>query len=257
MERPTYETLDVSTEGSVGHLTLDRPTKLNALSPTVLREVAEATRWLDAQPGVTVVVVRGAGDRAFSAGFDLTTFTDPNDSAFATADLGRIAADAIEAMDAVTIAAVRGHCIGGGVVLASACDLRVAADDASFAIPEVDLGIPLTWGGIPRLVREIGPAATRDLVLTCRRFDAAEALRLGFLNRVVATADFDAEVAQLAEALAAKSPLVLQLTSRQVRAAAEALVPGAATDLEAALLALSVTDPASQAAARAYFQRRL
>ena len=88
-------------------------------------------------------------------------------------------ADAIEQMRATTIVRLHGHIVGGGVVLASACDMRVAAEDARFSIPEIELGIPLAWGGIPRLVREIGPAMTKELVMTCRPFTSQEAKALG------------------------------------------------------------------------------
>ena len=94
----------------------------------------------------------------FSAGFDLREFNNPNQDGRNGAALGKQMADAIENMKAVAVAAVHGHCVGGGVVLVAACDLRVAATNTIFSIPEVDLGIPLAWGGIPRLVREIGPA---------------------------------------------------------------------------------------------------
>src|SRR5690606_19166115 len=103
---------------------------------------------------------------------------DPREAA----DAGRRAADALEAMRPVTVARIHGHCVGGAVVLAAACDLRVAAASTRFAIPEVDLGIPLAWGGIPRLVREIGPALTKELVMTCRPFGADEAKAAGLLN---------------------------------------------------------------------------
>ena len=126
--------------------------------------------------------MRGNG-RAFTAGADLAAFTDGGGVDRAGTDAGRVMAEAITAMQAVTVAAIHGHCVGGGVVLAATCDLRVAAEDVRFVIPEVDLGIPLAWGGIPRLVREVGPAATRDLVMTCRPFGAAEAQALGFVNR--------------------------------------------------------------------------
>ncbi len=168
--------IDPTSEGRIGRLTLDQPAKLNPLGSTALREIAEAAAWFDSTDA-SVVIVTGEG-RAFSSGFDLREFADP-DSATSnprdSADLGRRMAEALDRMAALTIAAIKGPCVGGGVVLAAACDLRIAADDTVFSIPEVDLGIPLAWGGIPRLVREIGPAMTRELVLTCRPFDADEA----------------------------------------------------------------------------------
>ncbi len=192
METPELETIRIEADAGarIGRLTLDRAEKLNPLSTRTLEEIAEAAAWFDRHPAVRVVIVSGAG-RAFSAGADIASFggrlTDPDLSPRDAADAGRLMADALEAMRAVTIARIHGHCVGGGVVLAAACDLRVAAADTRFSIPEVDLGIPLAWGGIPRLVREIGPAAAKELVMTCRPFDAAEAHALGLVNRVVPT----------------------------------------------------------------------
>ena len=139
------------------------------------------------------------------------------------ADVGRRMAEAIETMRAVTVARLHGHVVGGGVVLASACDLRVAAEDARFSIPEVDLGIPLAWGGIPRLVREIGPALTKELVMTCRPFGAEEARAAGFLNTVVPAARLDQAVDDLVELLLTKSALTLAATKAHVNAVTEAM----------------------------------
>src|SRR6185437_6329825 len=202
-----FTEIDVKVSGPRGDITLNRPAKLNPLSTTTLHELVSAARYLDTCAEVKVVVVSGSG-RAFSAGADLASFAAADTSAAAgraAADAGRRMADAIEAMNAATVASIHGHCVGGGVVLASACDLRIAADDTRFSIPEVDLGIPLAWGGIPRLVREIGPARTKELVMTCRPFGADEALAAGFLNRVVPASDLTAAVDELVGQLAAKS----------------------------------------------------
>lgn len=256
---PVFETLRVEVAApGIGHLTLARPGKLNALSRRALAELADAARWFDTRPDVHVVIVRGEG-RAFSAGFDLADFTDAGAAEISpvdAADLGRLMAEAVSAMRAVTIAAVQGHCVGGGLVLAASCDLRLVADDVSFSIPEVDLGIPLAWGGIPRLVRELGPAVTMDLVLTCRRFGADEALALRFVNRVVPAGALDAEAEALAAALAAKAPVVLRSTKQQVRAATEALVPTVGATADAYALAASLHDPEARAAALRYLESR-
>jgi enoyl-CoA hydratase/carnithine racemase len=242
-----FTTLRTEVDGAVGRLTLARPEKLNALSPQTLRELAEAAAWFDEQAEVRVVVVRGDG-RAFSAGFDLGSFAGDSDD---SPVLGAAMATAIAAMRPLTIASIHGHCIGGGVVLAAACDLRVAADDASFAIPEVDLGIPLAWNGIPLLVRTIGAAATLDIVLTCRRFDAQEALALGFAQRVVPAAQLQPLTDDFARQLAGKSALVLRQTKDQVAAA----LAGIAVD-DAALLASALRDAESRAAALRYLESR-
>ena len=182
-DTPTFDYLEVACDGRRATLTLNRPERLNALSAAVMAEVVAAADWFDHQPDLRVVVVAGAG-RAFCAGFDIDTFAEtagpPPAGGRTAADAGRIMADALEAMAPVAVARLHGHVVGGGVVLAAACDLRVASDATIFSIPEADLGIPLAWGGIPRLVREIGPALTKELVMTCRPFDAAEAAAAGF-----------------------------------------------------------------------------
>lgn len=218
---PGFETIVVSADGPIGRLTLNRPEKRNALSTQVLEEIVRAANWFDAQAPVRAVLVTGAGGH-FSAGADLGSFS--GSAPRSAADAGRLMADAVESMRAIAIAEIRGWCVGGALVLAAACDLRVAADDAQFSIPEVDLGIPLAWGGIPRLVREVGPAFTKELVITCRVFGAAEALGAGFLNRVVPEAQLASEALGLAEAVATKAPVAVEATKRHVNAVTAQMV---------------------------------
>lgn len=248
------ETIDVGADGPRGWLTLARPEKLNPLSEHTLDEIAAAARWFDAHDRVKVVVVSGQG-RAFSAGADLEAFTAPSGPPRRAADAGRLAAEAVEAMAAVTIARVQGHCVGGGLVLAGACDLRVAADTARFSIPEVDLGIPLAWGGIPRLVREIGPALTKELVMTCRPFGADEARQAGFLNRVVPEDRLDQAVEELVDQLVTKSALTLRATKRHTNAVTDGMVVPARAWNDADSLVVALHDPESREAAARYLDR--
>ena len=255
-----FSTIDVNRSGPLGRITLNRPDKLNPLSTTTLAELAEAAAFFDSHPDVKVVVIAGHG-RAFSAGADIAGFGAPDGvrgSALAsreTAEAGRRMADAVEAMGAVTVARIHGHCVGGAVVLASACDLRVAAEDTVFSIPELDLGIPLTWGGIPRLVREIGPAMTRELVMTCRPFGAPEAKEIGFVNRVVPSTQLDDEVEQLVSQLESKSAYTLFCTKRQTNAVTDGMVATYRSWSEAELLLAAGRDDESRAAASAYLDR--
>jgi enoyl-CoA hydratase/3-hydroxypropionyl-coenzyme A dehydratase len=257
METQQATTIVVAADGARGSITLNRPDKLNPLSTVTLHELVAAARWFDERPAVKVVVVAGSG-RAFSAGADLAAFAAAADGAAMmreAADAGRRMAEALEAMRAVTVVRLHGHCVGGGLVLAAACDLRVAAENTRFSIPEVDLGIPLAWGGIPRLVREIGPALTKELVMTCRPFGAAEAKATGFVNRVVPEAELDAEVDALVDQLVNKSALTLGGTKRQVNAVTEGMVQTARSWNDADALVTAVHDPESQAAAMAYLER--
>ncbi|OBF83786.1 enoyl-CoA hydratase [Mycobacterium sp. 852002-51163_SCH5372311] len=248
--------IEVKVAGARGDITLNRPAKLNPLSTTTLNELVSAARYLDTMTQVKVVVVAGNG-RAFSAGADLASFTALESSAAAardSADAGRRMADAIEAMNAVTVASIHGHCVGGGVVLASACDMRIAAEDTRFSIPEVDLGIPLAWGGIPRLVREIGPARTKELVMTCRPFGADEAVATGFLNRVVPGSGLAAAVDELVEQLTGKSALTLTATKRHTNAVTEQMVGTMRAWNDADTLVTALRDPESRAAGAAYLK---
>ncbi len=269
MQAPTFETLRVTVDPDhpVATLELHRPDKLNALSRQLLSELVEACAWLDQQHALKTVVVQGAG-RSFSAGFDLGDFSnpDPDMSPRDAADLGRLATEALTDVRQLTVAAVHGHCVGGGVVLVGACDLRIAAADTRFSIPEVDLGIPLAWGGIPRLVREIGPALTKELVLTCRPFDAEEARSLGFVNRVVPTDDPEADpdggaaarraATDLARELASKAGYSLRSTKQQVNAATEELVGTRRNAADADALVVAMGDPESREVSRRYLEQR-
>lgn len=245
---PPFRTLRAEVDGRLGLLTLDQPERLNPIGARALEELAAAAAWFDEQ-GASVVVVAGAG-RAFCAGFDLRELTaapadrDPSGHpGAATPARGAAMAEAVSSMQALTVAAVQGPCVGGGFVLALCCDLRIVADDAWFSLPEAELGIPLAWSGVPRLVRELGPARANELILTCRRVPAAEAGAAGWVNEVVERAALDEVVAARVALILERGDGVIQTTKRQVREAAEALVPTtgawAGTDeLVAALRAL-------------------
>ncbi len=252
-----FSTLEVSADGPVGAIWLNRPERLNALSIEVLREIAQAAAWLDAQPGLRVVTVGGRG-KAFCAGADLAGFPAPDSpDIHAAADAGRLMAEALEKLSAVTIARIHGWCVGGGLVLAAACDLRVAEQSARFSIPEVDLGIPLAWGGIPRLVREMGPALTKELVITCREFSASEALDAGFLNRTVGGADLDTSIAQLVESIAAKPALPVAATKAHVNALTAQMVGVGRAWSDADGLIAALHNPECTHAREAYLKARL
>ncbi len=250
----TAETIMVSAEGRIGRLTLNNPDKLNPLGWQCLHEIAQAAHWFDSQREIAVVVVSGAG-RSFCAGADLSTFnTKLEMTSRDAAEYGRRMAEALENMRAVAICGIQGWCVGGGLVLAAACDLRVAADSARFSIPEVDLGIPLAWGGIPRLVREIGPALTKELVMTCRPFTAAEGKSAGFLNRVVAEDSLLAEVEKLAQTVATKAPVATAITKRHVNAVTDQMVGTGRSWSDADGLANAFADPECREARVAYLK---
>ncbi|MEC7844306.1 MAG: enoyl-CoA hydratase/isomerase family protein [Actinomycetota bacterium] len=249
-----FETLTVEIEEGIGRLTLNQPDKLNPLGTNTLQEIVEATGWFD-ERDAHVVIISGEG-RAFSSGFDLREFINGNPEGTNGPAVGKQMADAIENMRAVAIAAVHGHCVGGGVVLVGACDLRVAATNTVFSIPEVDLGIPLAWGGIPRLVREIGPAMTRELVMTCRPFNAEEAKSIGFVNRVVASEDLEEETLKLAKAIKKRPQSVIQTTKKQVQSAAEDLASTQKEWVGEILISVAGLDQEAKESAQKYLRKR-
>ena len=263
MTPPKLETVELAVQGPLGRITLNRPDRLNAVGATMMRDLVAAAHFFDATPEVRVVIVSGAG-RAFCAGADLQD--SPMGGASARSgkswaerreigQLGLRMADALEAMRAVTIAQVHGYAVGGGLVLAAVCDLRVAAEDAVFSIPEVELGIPLAWGGIPRLVREIGPALTKELVMTCRRFTPAEAKAAGFLNRVVPAQQLTAEVEALAAQLLEMPTVPLTITKEHVNSVARAMGAGSTSFADGDALMGAAFDPESLAAGEKYIAR--
>lgn len=253
-----FDTIEVSVDGDRGSLVLNRSEHLNPLSSHTLNEIANAARWFDTHDALKVVVVSGRG-RAFSAGADVTAFRPGGElgerSPREDADSGWRMARAMEEMRAVTVARVHGWCVGGGVVLAAVCDLRVAADSARFSIPEVEIGIPLAWAGIPRLVREIGPALTKELVMTCREFTPHEAKAAGFLNRVVPEAKLDETIEQLVANLVRMPKLALLATKAHTNAVTESMVGTGRSWSDADGLLAGLRDPEGRESAQRYLER--
>ncbi len=211
MAGTTFEALRYEVAAHVARLTIDREERRNALSWTVVRELRRALAVAKADDDVRVVVLTGAGTKAFCAGADLdgmaagAGFTELHDGRGELADLFRD----LYALGKPTIARVRGFALAGGFGLALACDLLVAADDATFGTPEVGLGLWPHMITVP-LLRSMAPKRALELMLTGRRIDAQEADRIGFVSRVVPVDDLDAAVDELAAELVGRSPLTLR-----------------------------------------------
>lgn len=252
--RHEWSTLRLDVTGPVAVVTLARPDKLNALSQVLVAELTDVVDQMTNDPKVRALVLAGEG-RMFSAGADVDEFreafgagtVDPV-ATEAESRLGSRLTDALASPELVTVAAIHGAAIGGAAALVAACDLRVMAEGARIVVPELIMGFPLAWGGLPRLVDELGPSVVRDLVLTCRPLGADEALARGFACRVVAADALLASARDLAE-LAASRP-VFGTTAALRRIAAVAA--GEEIDDDAATLARAATDPEAMAAARRY-----
>ena len=199
--------------GAVATVTVDRADAMNALDRPTLEELRDRLAEVADDTAVGVVVLTGAGDRAFVAGADIKYMSGLSvDEALAWGELGHRSAQLLETMPKPTIAAINGFALGGGCELALACDLRYAASTAKLGQPEINLGIIPGWGGTQRLARVCGLGVAKDLILTGRLVDADEALRLGLVNAVHDPVLERAH--ETAELLAAKSPLALAAIKR-------------------------------------------
>lgn len=249
--------IEVTINNKVAHIKLNRPAVFNALSPSLLQDLVNICDELspdEANDDCRVVVLEGAGEH-FSAGADLPGFMqDLASEPHATADLGRRATDALSALPQITIAAVHGYCVGGALVLAAACDIRLVGDDSRFFIPELDAGIPLAWGGMAHLVRLVGESLAADLVLSCRHFGAADALQSGFASRTIDAAKMGDEVDQLARSIAQKAKIVLRLTKKQLNSIRNGTFD-AHDDADAMLAALD--DPDAKRASQGYIEKNI
>ena len=216
-----YETVRVDTENGVAVLTIDRPEKRNALSGQVRAELIAALDALRDDESVRVLVVTGAGEKAFVAGADIGEFAQRTPLEQRAAMTGRRVFDEIAAYPKPVIAMINGYCLGGGCELALACDVRIAADTAKLGQPEINLGIIPGGGGTQRLPRVVGMGQAMRLVLSGELVDAAEALRIGLVDVVHPAAELRERTMTFARAMAEKSPVALRMAKSAVRAAAE------------------------------------
>jgi len=211
----------VTAAHGVAWVTLNRPAVINAANDALRDGLADALVRFDADDDVRVIVLSGAGPRGFCVGADIKEVRGPEDLAAIRRRMAKPTwIETLDRIATVTIASVHGFCLGGGMELALACDIRVASNDARFALPEIDLGLMPGGGGTQRLPYLIGAGRALDLMLTAERIDAAEALRLGIVTRLWDTHQALADgTADLAARIAAKPALALRYVKEATRGA--------------------------------------
>jgi enoyl-CoA hydratase len=238
-----FETLLVSAEKGIAVITVNRPDKRNALNAVVRRELVDALDSVRDREDVRVVIVTGAGDKAFIAGADIAEFAERTAIEQWQSMVGRRVFDEIASYPKPTIAMINGFALGGGCEVALACDLRVAARSARLGQPEIKLGILPGGGATQRLPRLVGFGKAMRLILTGEMIGAEEAERIGLVDLVVDDAELKARTFELAHTLATHSPVALQLAKAAVRMAVEApLTSGLAYERESFTTAFASED---------------
>jgi enoyl-CoA hydratase/carnithine racemase len=247
------EAIELQREEAVAIVRLNRPERRNALSPTVLEELAQAIGDLDAEEGVRCIVITGT-DEVFAAGADIKAMVERSFQEVleaSTMPFWQRVADCRTPL----VAGVSGFALGGGCELALLCDMIVASETAEFGQPEITLGIIPGGGGTQRLARVIGKQRTMELVLTGRRIAATEALRLGFVNMVASKRTWFQETVDLAQVIARRPPLAVKLAKQAVLAADEMpLTAGLAHERRLYELAMATEDRVE--GMRAFLEKR-
>ncbi len=215
-----YETISIEKRsGGVAVLTVNRPDKLNALNSTVHIEGVAALDQLKTDDSVRVLVITGAGEKSFVAGADIGEFAGKTVAAQRNVFQNRSLFNSLDSFPKPVIAMVNGFCLGGGCELAMACDLRTASEKARFGQPEINLGIIPGGGGTQRLTRLIGETKAMELILTGDMIDAQTAFRLGLVNEVFAPDELEEKTFALANKIAEKAPVALQMAKEAVKLA--------------------------------------
>lgn len=246
----SYETITVDVRGAVAILTINRPDKLNALNIQVHTEGVAALDELKRDDSVRVLVITGAGEKSFIAGADISEFADKTPVTQRGLFNERTFFNSIDNFPKPVIAMVNGFCLGGGNELALACDIRIASENARFSQPEINLGIMCGGGGTQRLTHLIGEGRAMEMVLTGDMIDAETAHRFGLVNHVYPGAELEAKTLELADKIAEKAPIALQLTKEAVKFASRSnLDEGLRREVDLFAICFSTEDKAEGVAA--------
>ena len=214
-----FETVRLERDGAVAHLVIDRPHRMNTVTPEMLDEIGAALDRLEDDDEARALLITGAGDRAFSAGADAQSLASEVNhlDAVELSRKGQATFGRLQEVDFPVVAGVNGYCLGGGMELATCADLRIASEGAEFGQPEHNLGILPGWGGTQRLQRIVGAGRATEIIFTAERYDAQTMYDYGFVNEVVSADEFEARARELARDLAAGPPVAQRYTKRALR----------------------------------------
>ena len=245
-----YETILVEKRGSVAVLTINRPDKLNALTSKVHAEGVAALDELRKDDSVRVLVITGAGEKSFVAGADIGEFEGKTPVTQRGGFLERTLFNSIDNFPKPVIAMINGFCLGGGCELALACDIRLASETARLGQPEINLGIIPGGGGTQRLTRLVGEGKSMEIILTGDMIDAQEAYNLGLVNHVYAPQELESKTIEMANKIAEKAPIALQMAKEAVKLASRSnLDEGLRREVDLFAICFSTEDKAEGVAA--------
>lgn len=239
-----FENVNIESEEGIALVQIDRPKKLNALNRKTIAELHEAFKFLEAEPEIRVIILRGSGPKAFVAGADISEF-----AGFSQAEGGELARegqkrlfDFVENLSTPVIAAINGFALGGGLELAMACHFRVASQNARMGLPEVSLGVIPGYGGTQRLPQLIGKGRALEMIMTGGMIDADRAQEYGLVNHVTSQEELTDFCVELAGKIAKNSPVAISYAIKTVNAGFSSNKPGYQAEIEAFGMCFSTAD---------------
>jgi enoyl-CoA hydratase len=250
-----YENLIINTREHISTIKINRQEKRNALNIATRNELVTALGMLRLDKEVRVVIITGAGDKAFIAGADISEFEGRTALEQRTVMRSNRVFDAFEEFPKPVIAMINGFCLGGGCEVALSCDIRIASDTAKFGQPEINLGIIPGGGGTQRLTRLVGEGKAMQLILTGDMIDAQEAKAIGLVNEVVPLADLEKRTMEIAAKIAEKSPVALRMAKEAVKGAARMNLREG-LDHEIDLFALCFSSEDKEEGVKAFLEKR-
>jgi enoyl-CoA hydratase len=213
LDQPITSKMIAEKDGAIGRLIFNNPARHNAVSLDMWQAVEQIIDDFDNDDRVRVIVLSGAGGKAFVSGADISEFKERRASEAAAAAYAKVSEGARRKLQETlkpTIAMIRGYCIGGGLGVATCCDLRICSDNSAFAVPAAKLGLGYAYAGLKRLTDIVGHSYAKEIFYTARQFDAQEAYAMGLVNRVVAAAELESYVKSVADMICANAPLTIK-----------------------------------------------
>ncbi len=232
LDQPMTSKMLAEKDGAIGRIIFNNPARHNAVSLEMWQAVAQIMEDFERDDAIRVIVLSGAGGKAFVSGADISEFKEKRNTEEAAAAYAKISEQArVRLNDTLkpTIAMIRGYCIGGGLATALACDIRIAAEGSRFGIPAAKLGLGYAYDGIKKLIDIVGPAYAREIFYTARQFTAEEALQMGLINRLVPGDELEGYVKNYCDTIAGNAPLTVRAAKQIVR---EALKDESHRDME-------------------------